>query len=98
MNRESRRALERATRATRVAGDPSTAAELDQLRRTRTGAYALMHVLVSRLGGTEAAPVEIPRGEWQTLPPLERLKVKIDPATNDARLYIEYAAPPEVGS
>ena len=93
MNREERRALQRATTKTSAAGgDPATAAELDELRRVRAGAYALMHVLVRRMDGTEAAPIKIARGEWQTLPPLERLKVKIDPATNDATLYIEVQA------
>lgn len=86
LNREERRRLQKATRATKVAGDPATAAELDELRRVRQGAYALMHVLVSRMGG---GPIDIPRGEWQTLPPKEKLKVKVDPETNDVKLYIE---------
>jgi hypothetical protein len=87
MNREQPRALERATRATKAAdGDPAAAAELDQLRRVRTGSYALMQVLVSRMGG---GPIEIPRGEWMALPPDEKLKVKVDQATNDVTLYIE---------
>ena len=92
--RQQRRALERATAKTlHVGGDPAAAAELDELRRVRQGAYGLMHVLVSRMGGTEAKPIEIARGEWQTLPPLETLKVKIDPATNDVKLYIEKQKP-----
>lgn len=90
MSRQQRRALERATAKMKAAGgDPATAAELDELRRVRTGSYALMQVLVSRMGGTEAKPIEIARGEWQTLPPLETLKVKVDPTTNDVKLYIE---------
>lgn len=60
--------------------------ELAELRAVRTGSYALMHVLVSRLGG---GPVDIARGEWQALPPKERLKVQVDRDTNDVRLWIE---------
>ena len=92
MNREQKRALERAARKTKAAGgDPAVAEELEQLRAVRVGAYALMHVLVSKLGGTEEEPIRIPRGDWQALPPKERLKVVIDPDTSDATLYIERA-------
>jgi hypothetical protein len=88
--RDQRRSLERAARkASAAGGDPATAAELEQLRAVRTGAYALMHVLVSKLGGSQEKPIQIPRGDWQALPPLERLKVIIDPETSDATLYIE---------
>jgi hypothetical protein len=88
MNRQtSRAALRSATRATRAAGgDPAMAAELDALRRVRTGSYALMQVLVTRMGG---GPVDIPRGEWQALPPKERLKVKVDPESSDVQMWIE---------
>jgi hypothetical protein len=86
MNREQRRALERATNATRAAGTPAAAAEIEALRQVRTGSYALMHVLVSRLGG---GPIDIPRAEWKALPPRERLRLQVDPDTNDARLWIE---------
>jgi len=98
-NREQRRALERATRATRAAGgDPAVAAELDELRRVRTGSYALMQVLVTRMvkemGDTEEKVIHIARSEWKALPPLEKLKVKVDPATDDVKLWIEYTEPP----
>ena len=87
MNRQQRRALQRATAATQAAGgDPAVAAELDQLRRVRTGSYALMQVLMSRLGG---GPIEIPRAEWKALPPNQRLKVQVDPTTHDVRMWIE---------
>lgn len=87
MNRQQRRALERATTATQAAGgDPAVAAELANLRAVQTGSYALMHVLVARLGG---GPIDIPRAEWKALPPLEKLKVKADPETSDVRLWIE---------
>lgn len=97
MGRAERRALERATVATRAAGDDPQLAEavveLEALRALRTATYALMHVLVARLGG---GPIEIPRGDWKALPPAERLKVQVDPSTNDVRLWI--ARDPEVGS
>ncbi len=89
MNRADRRALERVTGQTRSAGGIAPAQELDELRRVRTGSYALMHALVSRMGG---GPIEIPRGEWQALPPGETLKVVVDKDTNDVRLFIEKAA------
>ena len=86
MNRATRRALERATQSTRAAGgDPAVAAELDQLRRLRQGTYALMFNLVERLGG---GPIDIARGDWRALPPGRRLKVQVDPDTNDVRLFI----------
>ena len=87
MNREQRRTLKRATHSTKAAGgDPAVAAELDQLRRVRTGSYALMQVLIAKLGG---GPIEIPRAEWKALPPNEKLKVQVDPTTHDVRLWIE---------
>lgn len=90
MNREQRRALERATRSTRgVGGDLTTAAEIDELRRVRTGSYALIHALVNRLGG---GPIEIPRAEWKALPPNQKLGVRVDPTTHDVTLYIEVAS------
>ena len=91
MNRQARREhLRRATRATQAAGgNPEVAAELERLRAVRQGAYALMHVLVSRAGG---GPIEIPRGDWKALPPGEVLKVKVDPETDDATLWIERRA------
>lgn len=90
MNRQQRRALDRATRSTQAAGgSPAVAEELERLRAVRTGSYALMHVLVSRLGG---GPIDIARGEWKALPPGMRLKVKRDPDTDDVRLWIEKLA------
>ena len=89
MDRANRRALARATAKTKAAGSVEMAAELDELRRVRAGSYALMHALVNRIGAPEDAPIHIPRGEWMTTPPGEKLKIKIDPATNDATLYIE---------
>ena len=87
MNRQDRRALQRATHATKAAGgDPAVAAELESLRRVRNGTYALMQVLVTRAGG---GPIDIPRADWVALPPREKLKVKVDPETNDVRLWIE---------
>lgn len=86
MGRAETRALARATARTRAAGgDPAVAAELEQLRALRTATYALIHVLVRRLGG---GPLEIPRGDWRALPPGERLKVQLDPDTDDVRLWI----------
>ena len=98
-NRQQRRALERATAATRQAGgDPAVADELEKLRRVRQGSYALMQVLVTRmvdaLPDTEEKRIHITRAEWQALPPLEVLKVSIDPATEDATLWIERKALP----
>ena len=89
MDRAERDALARATEQTKEAGSIEMAAELDTLRRTRAGSYALMHALVNRIGAPEDAPIHIPRGEWMTTPPGEKLKIKIDPATNDAKVYIE---------
>ena len=88
-NRADRRAMERAAARTKAAGSVEAAAELDELRRVRAGTYALMQVLVSRAGATEDAPIHVPRGDWMTLPPTEKLKVRVDPATNDVDLYIE---------
>ena len=89
MDRATRRSLARAAGKTKAAGSVEAAAELEHLRRVQTGSYALMHALVNRIGAPEDAPIHIPRGEWMTTPPGERLKVQIDPATNDATLYIE---------
>ena len=89
MNRDQRRALQRATTRTQAAGSIDVAAmqaEIENLRALRTGTYALMQVLVSRMGG---GPIDIPRADWKALPPKERLKVKVDPETNDVRLWIE---------
>ena len=94
MNREQRRAQDRALPAAanlvaQVRRDPvKAAAEIESLRNLRTGAYALMQVLVSRAGG---GPIDIPRGEWKALPPGETLKVQVDPSSDDVKLWIEKA-------
>ena len=93
MDRATKRSLARAAAKTQAAGSVETAAELDELRRIRRGTYALMQVLVSRAGATEDAPIHVPRGDWMTLPPTEKLKVRVDPATNDVDLYIERVEP-----
>ena len=91
MDHPAKDSVARAIDATEAAGgDPGVAAELDSLRRQRAGAYALTHVLVSRLGG---GPIEISRAEWKSLPPTEKLKVDVDPATHDVKLYIERIEP-----
>ena len=94
MNREQRRALERATTRTNGAGSVDIAAmqaEIENLRALRAGTYALMQVLVSRMVPI-GLPIDIPRADWKALPPKERLKVEVDPDTNDVRLYIEKEA------
>ena len=96
MNREARRAaLKNATGlVAEVRKDPvKAAAEIDELRRLRAGSYSLMHVLISRLveqlPDTAEKVIRVARGEWQALPPREKLKVQVDPETNDVRLWIE---------
>lgn len=95
MNREQRRAQERAIRRTQSAGGDvdiaAMQAELEHLRALRTGTYALMQVLVSRMVPI-GLPIEIPRADWKALPPKQKLRVKVDPETNDVRLWVEREA------
>lgn len=84
------RSLKRAAaRAVASNGDAASAARIAELENVRDGSYSLIRALVARLGGSTDQPIEIPRAEWKAPPPSERLRLEIDPDTNDAVLWIE---------
>lgn len=93
VTRQQRRATERAAKkVTTAAAHPfALAAENEELRRSVKGAYGLVHVLVRRLAGI-GQRVEIPREEWNSIPPTERLDIAAD-ADGNVTLAVEKREP-----